>query len=153
MQSTTFAVTIRSSRLTTEFTDLKLLNNRDKAEWSNKVTFSRWIIKHHAMKTWGSEGTVPPFLTSALHGGWMVGFTPRPLCRQGKSSQYPVGGPQSWYWRYGAEKSFLSLPTIEPRPSSQPLYSTSYPGSIVQYKTIFTENSNQTLCICQSCLI
>jgi hypothetical protein len=35
------------------------------------------LIQHYDMKTWGSGGTTPPFLTSALDG--VVRFTPLPL--------------------------------------------------------------------------
>jgi hypothetical protein len=46
------------------------------------VKLTLCLIKHYAMKTWGSEGIASPFLTSALVGGeWSAScpyhFTPR----------------------------------------------------------------------------
>jgi hypothetical protein len=47
---------------------------------------------------------------------------PQMLIPWGKSPQYPLdrrlGGPESWSGCCGVEKTFLSLPGIEPQPSS-----------------------------------
>jgi hypothetical protein len=67
------------------------------------------------MKTWGSGGIAPLFLTSAVDGDeWsatrLCRFTPRgPLDRR-------LGEPQSRSGRCGEEKN-LALPEIEPRSS------------------------------------
>jgi hypothetical protein len=56
--------------------------------------------------------------TSALDGGWVVSFTPRPLYHQGNSPCYPLdrrfGGPQSRSGRGGEEKNSQPPSGIEP---------------------------------------
>jgi hypothetical protein len=55
---------------------------------------------------------------------WVVSFTPRPLCLQGKSRWYPLdrklGGPRSRSGRGGEEKNSQPLPRLEP-PIIQPV--------------------------------
>jgi hypothetical protein len=84
---------------------------------SIKAKLSLCLIKwalHHEDK-WGSGGTTPPFLISALH------HVPAALITE-KCPLYPLdrrlGGPQSWSARCGAEKNLLCLPGIKPRPFS-----------------------------------
>jgi hypothetical protein len=64
---------------------------------------------------------------------WMVSFMPRPLYPRWKSPRYPLdrrlGGSWSQPGRCGGENNMLSLPGIEPRPSSPSLYRVCYPGS------------------------
>jgi hypothetical protein len=50
------------------------------------------------MKTWGSGGIAPPFLTLALDGG-----------------EWSLDGPQSQSRSCGEEKNILPLPGIEPQ--------------------------------------
>jgi hypothetical protein len=57
---------------------------------------------------------------------WVVSFTPRPLYTMGNRPQHPLnrrlGVPQNRSGHCGEEKHLLSLPGIEPRPSSpQPI--------------------------------
>jgi hypothetical protein len=53
----------------------------------------------------------------------------------GGSARYPfyrrLDGPRNRSGRCGGEKNLLSLPRIEPRPSSPSLYLLSYPGSYI----------------------
>jgi hypothetical protein len=83
------------------------------AEVEVKVKLSLCIINkalsHEGL--WGSRGTVPPFLTSAVDGSEWVASPPYPFDRR-------LGGPQSQYGRYGIEKSLLPLPGIKLRPFS-----------------------------------
>jgi hypothetical protein len=52
------------------------------------------LVKHYAMKTWGSEGIAPPLLTSTLNGDeWSVsigleaGWTPELAWTQGRRAK------------------------------------------------------------------
>jgi hypothetical protein len=61
-----------------------------------------------AIKTWGSGGMAPPFLTLAL-GGWVVGFSSLPLYPWRGRHCYPLhrrlGGPHSLSARCDGKKS------------------------------------------------
>jgi hypothetical protein len=64
-----------------------------------KVVPALFLTEHHATKAcWGSGGTAPRILNLVIRWRWVVNFTSRPLCPQGKSPWYPVdrrlGGPQ-----------------------------------------------------------
>jgi hypothetical protein len=67
---------------------------------------------------WGSGCTVPRIPNLGTRHMWVVSFTPRPLCPQGKSPWYSLdrslGGPQSRSRRGGAEKNSQPLPGFEP---------------------------------------
>jgi hypothetical protein len=85
------------------------------------------LAKHHAMKMyWGVEVKLNAFLTSALDGGWVVSYTPRPLYPQGKSPWYPLdrrlGGPQSRSERGAEERNSQPRRESNPRtPNFQPV--------------------------------
>jgi hypothetical protein len=67
---------------------------------------------------WGSGGVAPRIINLNTRWKWMVSFTPRPLCTQGKSPWYPLdrrlGGPQSRSGRGGEEKNSEPLPGLLP---------------------------------------
>jgi len=45
-----------------------------------KVKLSLWLIKHHAMKTYGGSGCISQRITDFdTRWRWEVSFTPRPL--------------------------------------------------------------------------
>jgi hypothetical protein len=74
----------------------------------------------------GSGDLAPSFLTTALNGG-VVSFKLCPLYPHGNGPPVltiMLSRPQSWSGHCDEEKNLLSLPGIEPRPSS------SYPVAI-----------------------
>jgi hypothetical protein len=94
--------------------------------WNNKVNvkLSLCLTKHHAMKTYWENGcTAPRILDLGTRWMWVVSFTPRPLCPQGKSPRYQLdrrlGGPQSRSGG-GDEKNFQPPPRIEPYNPNRP---------------------------------
>jgi hypothetical protein len=72
--------------------------------------FANFLL-HHAMKTYGGSGVIPPpFLTSALAGGeWSAlrpwGFIRHPEKEPQGPLDWRLGGPQSQYGRCGKEKN------------------------------------------------
>jgi hypothetical protein len=80
------------------------------------------------MKTWGSGGTAPTFLTLALYRWrWAVSFTPPAVCAREKSScTHRIGGWEGT----GAGLKAVEKRTIPcPRPSCSPsLYRLNYCG-------------------------
>jgi hypothetical protein len=104
-----------------------------------KVKLSLCLTKHHVIKTyWRSGGIAPRILYLGSRRRWVVSFTTRPLCPQGKSPWYPLdrrrlGGPQSRSGRGGEEKNSQPLPGLEPpdHPArSQALYYWSIPTTV-----------------------
>jgi hypothetical protein len=89
-------------------------------EWK-VIPCTKNVNKHNSMKAYGGvEDIVPPFLTSALHGGEWSGshlchFTPW------DSPHYPfdkrLGEPQGWSGCYREHKNLLSQPGIKPQSS------------------------------------
>jgi hypothetical protein len=79
---------------------------------------------------YGSGGIAPPFLTSALDLDEWSASLPGRLTPEERVPGTLLGGLQSWSGRCEIEKDLLSLPGIEPRPSSgsTSLYRLSYPG-------------------------
>jgi hypothetical protein len=87
-------------------------------KWSYPCT---QLIKHHAMNTWRSGGTAPPFLTSTLDGGeWSAScpgcFTPG----ERSPGTHFIGG---WVGPRACsdaveKRKILPLPGFEPRASS-----------------------------------
>jgi hypothetical protein len=79
------------------------------------------------MKTyWGSGGTAPRILDLGTRWRWVVSFTLRPLCPQGKSHWYlldrRLGGPQSFFGCGGEEKNSQPRRESNPRtPIVQPV--------------------------------
>jgi len=69
------------------------------------------------MKTHGNKDTAPHILNFRTRQRWVVSFTLRPLHPR-YSLDRRLGGPQSRSGPNGEEKKSLSLPAIEPRPSS-----------------------------------
>jgi hypothetical protein len=70
-----------------------------------------FVIKHHAMKMYGSGGTAPPLLTSVLDGGkWPPSFSGRftPGKQSPVSIEQEAGWAPDFVWRLWREKS-LSL--------------------------------------------
>jgi hypothetical protein len=67
---------------------------------------------------WESRGIAPRFLDLGTRWRWLVSFTTRPLCLQGKRFWYPLdrrlGGPQSRSGHGGKEKNSQPPPRIEP---------------------------------------
>jgi hypothetical protein len=93
-----------------------------------------YLIKYNAMKTWGSGGIAPPFLTWALD--WIDGHTlARQLCPRRKSPRYPLyrslEGPRSRSGYCEKEKiSYLCRKSNSDRLNRSPsLYLLSCPGS------------------------
>jgi hypothetical protein len=74
------------------------------------------------MKTWGSGGIAPPFLTSALDGDEWSASRPGRFTLRGNCPRYPLdrrlGGPQSRSGHYGEEKNLTPAgnrtPVVQP---------------------------------------
>jgi hypothetical protein len=98
-----------------------------------------FLTERHAMKAyWRSGGRYSSThsSTSALHGGWVVSFTPQALYPQGRGPWYPLdrrlGGPPSRYGRGSEERNSQPLPELEPQiiqPLARSPYRLSYYGS------------------------
>jgi hypothetical protein len=82
-----------------------------------EVKFSLCLTKHHAMMYWGNGGIAPRILNLSARWRWVVSFILQPLY-----PWYPLdrklGGLQSPSRRGVEEKSFYTLPRIEPRSSN-----------------------------------
>jgi hypothetical protein len=81
-----------------------------------KVKLSLCLIKHHFMKTWGTGGMAPPFLTSAPYGVRGQLHAPATLTL-GKEPRYQLdrrlGGPQNLSGRCRENKNILFLPGVK----------------------------------------
>jgi hypothetical protein len=86
------------------------------------VLFFHWAPRHEGVL--GSGGIAPRILDLGTRWRWVVSFTSRPLCSQGKSPWHPLdrrlGGPQNRSWRGGEEKNSQPLPGLQ-RPIIQPV--------------------------------
>jgi hypothetical protein len=84
------------------------------------------------MKSWGSGGVAPPFMTSTL--GLSGQLNASIALHPGKNPRHPLhrmpGEPQIWSGRCVKGKIF-PLSVIEFRPASPLLYRLSYPDSHV----------------------
>jgi len=70
------------------------------------------LMKHHAMKYWGSGGIASHILNRGCRWRWVVSFTLRPLYLRGKSPRHPLdklGGVLDPVW------TLLPLPGIGPQ--------------------------------------
>jgi hypothetical protein len=89
-----------------------------------KLSLCFWL----STTPWRRIGRVEVWLHSFFHLGtrwrWVITFTPRTLCPQGKCPWYPLkrrlGGPHSRSGRGGEEKNSQPLPALEP-PTIQPV--------------------------------
>jgi hypothetical protein len=76
-------------------------------------------VQHPAWKLMGEWRYSSTILNLDAEWRWVISFTPRPLYLRGKCRG--THWIEGWMdlWRCGVQKNLLSLPGVEPRPSSQ----------------------------------
>jgi hypothetical protein len=124
------------------------LGNKNEVLETYKVKLSLWLIN----MPWGRMGDfryISTILDLGTRRRWVISFTSRPLCLQGKSPPIPtctkkLSVLQSRRGRCGAQKNIIPFPGIEPgRSAHKTVYIPTVLARLPYYKCIsFSELIN-----------